>query len=102
MHAIARKLLVAALLVGAGVPAGRAQSFPSRPITMIVPFPAGGPSDVLARVMSQGMRAALGQPIVVENVSGAAGTIGVNRAQRATPDGYTRSEEQTFELQAHS
>jgi tripartite-type tricarboxylate transporter receptor subunit TctC len=89
MHAIARKLLVAALLVGAGVPAGRAQSFPSRPITMIVPFPAGGPSDVLARVMSQGMRAALGQPIVVENVSGAAGTIGVNRAQRATPDGYT-------------
>lgn len=66
-----------------------AQSYPTRPITMIVPFPAAGPADVLARILSEPMRIALGQPIVIENISGAAGSIAVGRVARATPDGYT-------------
>jgi tripartite-type tricarboxylate transporter receptor subunit TctC len=66
-----------------------AQAYPSRPITMIVPFPAGGPSDTLARVLSEHMRGSLGQPIVIENVAGASGSIGVGRVARAAPDGYT-------------
>jgi tripartite-type tricarboxylate transporter receptor subunit TctC len=66
-----------------------AQSWPSRPITMIVPYPPGGPTDTLGRIFAERMRASLGQPIVVENVTGAAGTIGVGHAVRAAPDGYT-------------
>jgi len=66
-----------------------AQAYPSRPITMIVPFPAGGPSDTLARVLSEHMRGSLGQPIVIENAAGASGSIGVGRVARASPDGYT-------------
>ncbi len=89
MRAYSRCLLLAAILVGADPLGCFAQSYPARPITMVVPFPAGGPSDVLARVLTPGMRAALGQPVIVENVGGAAGSIGVNRAQRAAPDGYT-------------
>jgi tripartite-type tricarboxylate transporter receptor subunit TctC len=67
----------------------RAQAYPSRPITMIVPFPAGGANDVVARILAERMRAPLGQRIVVENVGGADGSIGVGRAARAPPDGYT-------------
>jgi tripartite-type tricarboxylate transporter receptor subunit TctC len=67
----------------------RAQDYPARPITMIVPFPPGGPNDTLGRIMAERMRATLGQPIIVENVSGANGTIGVGRVARAVPDGYT-------------
>jgi len=66
-----------------------AQSYPSRPITMIVPFPAGGPTDAIGRVVAERMRRSLGQPVIIENVSGADGRIGVGRAARATPDGYT-------------
>src|SRR5262245_1225211 len=66
----------------------RAQAYPSRPITMVVPYPAGGPTDTIARIMSERMRKSLGQPVVVENVSGAGGTIGVGRVARAAPDGY--------------
>jgi tripartite-type tricarboxylate transporter receptor subunit TctC len=66
-----------------------AQAYPTRPITMIVPFPAGGPSDAVARVLAERMRASLGQPIIIENVSGADGSIGTGRAARARPDGYT-------------
>jgi len=66
-----------------------AQAYPSRPITMIVPFPAGGPSDTLARVLSEHIRGSLGQPIVIENVAGASGSIGIGRVARASPDGYT-------------
>jgi tripartite-type tricarboxylate transporter receptor subunit TctC len=66
-----------------------AQAFPSRPITMIVPFPAAGPADVLARILSDRMRVALGQSVIVENVAGAAGSIAVGRVARAAPDGYT-------------
>jgi tripartite-type tricarboxylate transporter receptor subunit TctC len=68
-----------------------AQAFPSRPVIIIVPFPAGGPADVIARIVGDRMRTSLGQPVIVENVSGAGGTIGVARAARAAPDGYTLS-----------
>jgi tripartite-type tricarboxylate transporter receptor subunit TctC len=69
----------------------QAQQFPVRPITMVVPYPAGGPADTIARVVGEGMRANLAQPIVVENLSGAGGTLGVARVARAAPDGYTLS-----------
>jgi tripartite-type tricarboxylate transporter receptor subunit TctC len=67
----------------------RAQSYPSRPITMIVAFPAGGPADAAARTIAERMRDTLGQSVIVENVSGASGTIGTGRAARAMADGYT-------------
>ncbi len=66
-----------------------AQTYPSRPITMIVPFPAGAGYDTIGRIVAERMRASLGQPIIIENVGGADGTIGVGRAARATPDGNT-------------
>jgi tripartite-type tricarboxylate transporter receptor subunit TctC len=69
----------------------RAQAYPTRPITMIVPFPAGGPADALARIMAEHMRTLLGQSVIIENVSGAGGSIGVGRVARAAPDGYTVS-----------
>jgi tripartite-type tricarboxylate transporter receptor subunit TctC len=69
----------------------RAQQFPARPITMVVPYPAGGPADAIARIIGERMRVSLGQPIIVENVAGAGGTIGVGRVVRAAPDGYTLS-----------
>src|SRR5438477_4467344 len=67
------------------------QGYPSRPITMIVPYAAGGPTDVIGRVVAEGMRASLGQPIIIENVGGAMGSIGVGRVARAVGDGYTLS-----------
>src|SRR5215469_14266429 len=67
----------------------RAQTYPTRSITMIVPFPAGGPTDAVGRVVAERMRISLGQPIIVENVGGADGSIGAGRAARARPDGYT-------------
>jgi tripartite-type tricarboxylate transporter receptor subunit TctC len=66
-----------------------AQTYPSRPVIMVVPLGVGGSTDVIARIMAEGMRTALGQPIIVENTTGAGGTIGVGRVARATPDGYT-------------
>ena len=66
-----------------------AQAFPSRPITMVVPVPAGGAMDTLARIVAEGMKASLGQPVVIENVTGASGSIGVGRVARAAPDGTT-------------
>ena len=85
------KLIMAAAIAAlvATVGGAEAQTYPSRPITMIAPFPAGGPSDALARILSEPLRAALGQPIVIENVAGAGGNIGVGRLARAAPDGYT-------------
>jgi tripartite-type tricarboxylate transporter receptor subunit TctC len=68
-----------------------AQAYPSRPITMIVPFTAGGPTDVVSHIVAEGMKASLGQTIIIETVAGADGTIGVGRAARAAPDGYTLS-----------
>jgi tripartite-type tricarboxylate transporter receptor subunit TctC len=67
----------------------RAQVYPSRPITAIVPLAAGGAVDTLARILAEHMRTSLGQPIVIDNVSGAGGTVGVGRVARAAPDGYT-------------
>jgi tripartite-type tricarboxylate transporter receptor subunit TctC len=66
-----------------------AQNYPTRPITMIVPFPAGGAADVIARIMAERMRGPLGQPIIIESVGGGDGNIGVGRVVRAQPDGYT-------------
>jgi tripartite-type tricarboxylate transporter receptor subunit TctC len=81
--------LAIATLTWAG--AALAQSYPSHPVTLIVPFGAGGPVDTLARTLSDAMRRSLGQAVVIENVTGASGTIGVGRAVRAPPDGYTVS-----------
>jgi tripartite-type tricarboxylate transporter receptor subunit TctC len=85
------KLIYAAAFAAAlqSVAGAAAQTYPSRPIMMIVPLATGGSTDVIARIMAEGMRAALGQPVIVENVTGAGGTIGVGRVARATPDGYT-------------
>jgi tripartite-type tricarboxylate transporter receptor subunit TctC len=67
----------------------RAQGYPTRPITVVVPFPAGGSTDVIGRILAERMRTSLGQPVIIENVGGAGGSIGVGRVARATPDGYT-------------
>src|SRR5512145_494450 len=85
-----RKALVAiALVVFAGIASAQAQNYPSRQITLIVPFPPGGSTDVAARILAEHMRPLLGQPVVIENVGGAGGSIGVGRVARAAPDGYT-------------
>jgi tripartite-type tricarboxylate transporter receptor subunit TctC len=87
-----RKFLQACLggLAGAAVSSlAQAQVYPSRPITIVVPFPAGGPSDVVGRILAEHMRGTLGQPLIIENVPGAAGSIGTGRVARATPDGHT-------------
>jgi putative tricarboxylic transport membrane protein len=78
----------AALLAIATTPAA-AQPYPSRPVTVVVPFPAGGPSDVVARIVAEGMGKVLGQTMVIENVGGAGGTIGSGRVASAAADGYT-------------
>jgi tripartite-type tricarboxylate transporter receptor subunit TctC len=80
-------IVLAAVLASASV--AWAQVYPSRPITMVVPFPAGGPTDAIARIVAERVRARLGQPVVVENVTGASGSIGAGRVARANPDGYT-------------
>src|ERR1700732_5371562 len=67
----------------------RAQTYPTRPITMIVPFAVGGATDVIARIVTERMRKSLSQSIIIENVGGADGSIGTGRAARAKPDGYT-------------
>lgn len=85
-HAVRLLAAVAALSFAAPV---SAQNFPSRPITMVVPFAAGGTSDVIARTVAEQMTAALGQPVVIENVGGAGGSIALARVARAEPDGYT-------------
>jgi tripartite-type tricarboxylate transporter receptor subunit TctC len=81
-------VVIAIALIAGAVPA-RAQDYPSRPITVIVPFPAGGASDVVARIVTNQMSKILGQSIIIENVGGAGGTIGSARAASAAPDGYT-------------
>src|SRR5712672_807379 len=81
--------LVIAMAFVAGVVPARAEDYPSRPITGIVPFPAGGASDVVARIVTSQMSGILGQSIIIENVSGAGGTIGSARVAAAAPDGYT-------------
>ena len=85
-----RKLIVAiALAIFAGIAGVQAQTYPSRQITLIVPFPPGGSTDTVARIMAERMRPLLGQPVIIENVGGAGGSIAVGRLARAAPDGYT-------------
>jgi tripartite-type tricarboxylate transporter receptor subunit TctC len=87
-----RKLLLAVLsLIAWGIAVATAQTYPSRPITLIVPFPAGGATTTLARILTEHMKNTLGQPIIVENVGGASGSIGTARVARAVPDGHTLS-----------
>jgi tripartite-type tricarboxylate transporter receptor subunit TctC len=86
MRAVSTALLLVTL---AWIVPAVAETYPSRPLTLIVPFPPGGALDTIARALSERMRVALGQPVVVENVPGGAGNVGVGRLARAAPDGYT-------------
>ncbi|TMJ47333.1 MAG: tripartite tricarboxylate transporter substrate binding protein BugD [Alphaproteobacteria bacterium] len=88
-NALVRPAIVVAIMLAAGVAPARAQDYPSRSITVIVPFPAGGASDVVARIVTNQMSKSLGQPFIIENVGGAGGTLGSARAAAAAPDGYT-------------
>ncbi|WP_445501404.1 tripartite tricarboxylate transporter substrate-binding protein [Microvirga sp. G4-2] len=81
--------LALAAVAGLAATGAQAQNYPTRPITMIVPFAAGGPTDVVARIVTDHMSRTLGQQIVIENVAGAGGTTGITRAAQAQPDGYT-------------
>jgi tripartite-type tricarboxylate transporter receptor subunit TctC len=82
-------LIIASAMLSLGMNGASAQTYPSRPITLMVPLAAGGPLDTNARILAEPMRTYLGQPVVVENVTGAGGTIGTGRVARAAPDGYT-------------
>src|SRR3989442_6668637 len=84
-----RLFLAVACVTLATIGGASAQTYPARPITMVVPLAPGGSTDVIARIMAEGMRTVLGQPTIVENTSGAGGSIGVGRVARASPDGYT-------------
>ena len=84
------RLLALALAASVLAPAA-AQQYPAKPVRLIVPFPAGGPADIFGRFLAQGMSAPLGQPVVIENVSGLSGALGVDRAAKSPADGYTLS-----------
>lgn len=84
-------LLIAALAIFQPATQALAQAYPSRPISIVVPFPPGGQVDTLARILLEKMRTSLGQPIIIENIGGASGSIGTARVARAAPDGYTLS-----------
>src|SRR6476620_8954637 len=91
--ALARRVFLlvwsAGIIGAAATSIASAQSYPSRPVTIVVPFPAGGPADAIGRILADKMRAALGQPVIIENISGGAGNIGTGRVARAAPDGHT-------------
>ena len=87
MKGLGTSVVIAALIATIAVAA--AQTYPARPVTIIAPFPAGGPLDTIARIISEPMRSALGQPVVIENVAGAGGNLGTGRVARAPADGYT-------------
>jgi tripartite-type tricarboxylate transporter receptor subunit TctC len=84
-----KRLLLAGLLAVVSVAGASAQDYPNRPITVVVPFPAGGPTDAIIRNLGERMRVSLGQPLIVEYVTGASGSVGTTRVNRAAPDGYT-------------
>ena len=84
-----RRMLFAAVFVAIWITAAPAQTYPTKPVTLVVPFAAGGPTDIVARMLVERMKTPLGQPIIVENVGGAAGSIAVGRVARAPSDGYT-------------
>lgn len=87
--AIRKVLTLAFALLAAGVIAAHADNYRSRAITLVVPFPAGGPTDTVARILADRMKEPLGQPVIIENVAGAGGSIGTGKVARAVPDGYT-------------
>jgi tripartite-type tricarboxylate transporter receptor subunit TctC len=86
---MSRLWVALSLAMLAGISGAQAQNFPTRPITLVVPFPPGGSTDAAARILAERMRAPLGQAVVIENIGGAGGSIGVGRVARAAPDGYT-------------
>ncbi|HTZ02242.1 MAG TPA: tripartite tricarboxylate transporter substrate binding protein [Xanthobacteraceae bacterium] len=86
-----KRVALVALLLAAGFSAARADTYPSRTITIVAPYPAGGPTDTIARILAERMQPVLGQSVIVENVVGAGGSIGVGRVAHAAPDGYTIS-----------
>src|SRR5262245_61247166 len=83
-----KRLGFAAAFVLAGIAAAQAETYPSRPITLVIGFAAGGPSDTIARVLVEPMRKSLGQPIIIENTTGAGGAVGILRVVRSPADGY--------------
>jgi len=84
-----KPLIAVAFIASSAAGSATAQVYPARPVTMVVPFAAGGSSDTIGRIMADGMRGPLGQSVIIENVGGASGNIGVGRVARAAPDGYT-------------
>src|SRR5262245_40153712 len=84
-----RKLIIAIALTVFAATGAQAQTYPPRSITLVVPFPPGGSTDVAARIIAEKMRPILGQAVIIENVGGAGGSIAVGRVARAAPDGYT-------------
>src|SRR5207302_189724 len=88
-HLVRLATVAAALSAASSI--GRAQLYPSRPVVIIVPVPPGGVADPIARILADRLTPTLGQPVVIENVTGAGGSIGAARVVRATPDGYTLS-----------
>src|SRR6202795_2873315 len=84
-----RRAILAGLALLAFTGAAAAENYPSHPITVIVPFSAGGPSDAMMRILAERMKVTLGEPLLIENVTGAGGSLGVGRTVRSAPDGYT-------------
>ena len=84
-----KRLLAIVVIALAAAPGAWAQKYPTRPVLMVVPYPPGGLTDVVGRVVAEGMQGPLGQTVVVENVGGANGAIGSSRVARAAPDGHT-------------
>ena len=84
-----RRAVLAAIIALISSGNALAEKFPSHPITVIVPFSAGGPSDAMMRIMAERMKVTLGEPVLIENVTGAGGSLGVGRTVRSPPDGYT-------------
>jgi tripartite-type tricarboxylate transporter receptor subunit TctC len=89
MESVMRKVILAVLAVLACTSAALAETYPSHPITVIVPFSAGGPSDAMMRILAERMKLSLGETVLIENVTGAGGSLGVGRTVRSAPDGYT-------------
>jgi tripartite-type tricarboxylate transporter receptor subunit TctC len=89
MHRASRLLLALVLLAFAAPTAGWTQSYPNRPVRLVVPFPPGGPADALGRVLADQLNKTWGQPVIIENRGGAGGNLGAEVVARAAPDGYT-------------
>jgi tripartite-type tricarboxylate transporter receptor subunit TctC len=84
-----KRLVAAAVVLGLSIAGAAAQSYPNRPVSLVVPFAAGGPTDIIARIVGEYFSKSLGQQFIVENVAGAGGTTGITRASQAKPDGHT-------------